>query len=189
MWALNPTPNGTNSVQSNLPELRIHLDSEAETVNLGRALAAVLELDSSNNDQKTGVVYLSGTLGAGKTTLSRGVLLACGYKGSVKSPTYTLVEPYELTDVSVFHFDLYRLGDPEELEYMGIRDYFEAPAAGRSQICLIEWPERGQGVLPEPQLRIELHAEGAARVATLQTANAVLGDMIVKRFNALNGKR
>lgn len=178
-----------DNVQSSLSEFRIHLGDAESTVCLGRALGSELGLWCSKNDQKPAVVYLSGTLGAGKTTLSRGVLQFFGYQGSVKSPTYTLVEPYELADMTVFHFDLYRLGDPEELEYMGIRDYFDAPASGQRQICLVEWPERGQGVLPAPLLRIDLNAEGAARVATLRTTRVTLGNAILNCFNDLNGKR
>ncbi|WP_288363645.1 tRNA (adenosine(37)-N6)-threonylcarbamoyltransferase complex ATPase subunit type 1 TsaE [uncultured Spongiibacter sp.] len=152
-------------------DIEIQLANEAETVAAGERLGRCLEMAT--------VVYLDGDLGAGKTTFCRGVLHAYGHTGAVKSPTYTLVEPYELATVTVYHFDLYRLGDPEELEYMGLRDYFSDDS-----IALIEWPERGAGVLPSPDIQVNIGQQGVGRRLVVQ-ALSERGRRIVTQIKAL----
>jgi tRNA threonylcarbamoyladenosine biosynthesis protein TsaE len=133
----------------------IFLEDEVATQRLGAAIATA---------SKRGTVFLQGELGAGKTTLVRGLIRALGFTGPVKSPTYTLVEPYNLGDRRIYHLDLYRLDDPEELELMGVRDYFDTEA-----LCLVEWPERGEEILPAPDLRVQISREGVGRRVMLSS--------------------
>lgn len=142
-------------------------DAEAQEA-LGRELAVALG--------GRGVVYLEGDLGAGKTTLTRGILRGYGHSGAVKSPTYTLVEPYELAAVTVYHFDLYRLTDPEELELMGIRDYCRPDT-----LALVEWPERGQPLLPPPDLVITIRAMTQGRELVF-TARNEFGQSVLRKW-------
>lgn len=103
------------------------------------------------------VVYLSGELGVGKTTLVRGILRALDYSGRVKSPSFGLIESYELEGLTVHHLDLYRLSHGEEITYLGLEDLFEGPT-----LLLVEWPEKGRGYLPKAdfQIQIEDHPDG-----------------------------
>lgn len=105
-----------------------------------------------------GVIALHGNLGSGKTTLCRGIIRALGHQGAVKSPTFTLVEPYELGGTRVLHYDLYRLTDPEEVEFLGMRDFLD----GRT-LTLIEWPEKAAGFLPPPDLELTLEVLNSGR--------------------------
>lgn len=130
------------------------LHDEAATVMLGSQLAGVLTPGM--------LVFLEGDLGAGKTTLCRGLIQGLGHAGAVKSPTYTLVEPYEETRPPVYHFDLYRLADPDELDGIGLRDYLDS-----EHLCLVEWPERGAGVLPPADLIITISVRGMGREVCL----------------------
>jgi tRNA threonylcarbamoyladenosine biosynthesis protein TsaE len=126
------------------------LPDEEATLAFGTCLARAL--------QEGGIILLRGDLGSGKTTLSRGLLRALGHKGAVKSPTYTLVEPYEIGARKIFHYDLYRLNDPAELEYLGLRDFID-----RQTLTLIEWPEKGGALLPQADLDLTLSVEGDSR--------------------------
>ncbi len=121
-------------------------------------------------------LFLQGELGAGKTTLVRGFLRGHGYEGIVKSPTYTLIEPYQLNDLEIYHFDLYRINDPEELESIGIRDYFSG-----SGICLLEWPEKGAALLGSPDVFIQIQYQDDQRKVSLE-AKTSAGEDIISSF-------
>ena len=132
----------------------VYLPDETATLALGSRLALVLEPGL--------YVALSGNLGSGKTTLTRGILRGLGYQGKVKSPTYTLVELYNLSKLDLYHFDFYRFNDPQEWLDAGFRDHFEP-----RNICLVEWPERAEGLLPSPDLKIALNEEDGGRRARI----------------------
>jgi tRNA threonylcarbamoyladenosine biosynthesis protein TsaE len=134
--------------------LRLYLDQESATRALGARLAAIVRPGL--------IVYLRGELGAGKTTLVRALMQALGYPGKVKSPTYTLVELYKISDLCLYHFDFYRFSEPEEGNDAGFRDYFDSSAA-----CFVEWPEKAGRWLPTPDLEISLVTDGAGRQAEI----------------------
>lgn len=152
--------------------MEIELETPESQMAFGEQLAVALRPPC--------VIFLEGDLGAGKTTLARGILRGLGYGGSVRSPTYTLIEPYALPDLELYHLDLYRLGDPEELEYLGLRDLL-----GRAAVWIIEWPERGVGCLPRPDWRIRLTPIETGRRLVLTTASplgeAMLSDVMFCR--------
>ena len=131
----------------------VALRDEAATLALGAALSAQVN---------EGIVYLQGPLGAGKTTLVRGFLRALGYEGLVKSPTYTLIEPYELTERRIAHIDLYRVNDPAELDFIGLEDVLQV-----SELVFVEWPERGGDYVPKQNYGVRFEVVGKQRRALL----------------------
>jgi tRNA threonylcarbamoyladenosine biosynthesis protein TsaE len=142
-----------------------------ETEALGARLAAARPADNP-----FAVIYLNGDLGAGKTTFARGFLNGCGVSGPVKSPTYTLVEVYETPTVSVIHLDLYRLLDPEELEPLGLREY-----ALPGYIWLIEWPDRGSGRLPSPDLSVTLSGGTTGHEINVSSGSALGASWLLRQ--------
>jgi tRNA threonylcarbamoyladenosine biosynthesis protein TsaE len=152
------------------------LADEMATIAMGNRIAEIVK-----SELKAGItVYLNGDLGAGKTTLTRGFVQGMGHIGHVKSPTYTLVEPYDLQEWQVYHFDLYRLADPEELEYMGIRDYFNS-----NSCSFIEWPEKGFGMIAAADMVIDLTYIGEQRSITIQASSAI-GQQILLALSKVN---
>jgi len=154
-------------------EFSLILTDTDATVSLGNNLAkSIQQLEHGLT------AYLNGDLGAGKTTLTRGFVQGMGHQGNVKSPTYTLVEPYDLGEWQVYHFDLYRLADPEELEYMGIRDYFSDKSC-----AFIEWPEKGYGILQGADLIINLAYSGEQRQVNI-LAETAKGQQVLLQLQA-----
>ena len=148
----------------------IYLADEASTEAFAKQIANLVE--------QAVVIYLEGDLGAGKTTFSRGFIQGLGHVGKVKSPTYTLVEPYEIEPWRVFHFDLYRLSDPEELEFMGIRDYFDEDC-----LCLVEWPDKGAGLLASADLHISIEFSQNGRALKLE-ALSEYGMILLTKYSS-----
>lgn len=149
-------------------DITLILDNEAATLACGDKFSRIMANGL--------VVYLHGDLGAGKTTFVRGVLHGLGHVGKVKSPTYTLVEPYIIFNYNIYHFDLYRFTDEEEWDAAGFRDYFNAQS-----ICMIEWPERAENVLPEPDVHVHLsHYQNARKIQFL--ASSALGAQCLKKL-------
>lgn len=150
-------------------EFTLHLEDEAATLALGASLAAALTPGLT--------IWLQGNLGAGKTTLSRGLLRGLGFEGKVKSPTYTLVESYVVSGLNLYHFDLYRFIDPEEWDAAGFREYFN-----QQTVCLVEWPEKAAELLPAPDIEIRLAIDRAGRSASL-SAHSEQGALCVERLS------
>ena len=149
-------------------EWSVFLTTTEDTQKLGDRLAAHISTLQ--------FITLSGELGSGKTTLVRALLRASGFTGTVKSPTYTLVEIYPLPQKTIYHFDLYRIHDPEELHFMGIDDYFI-----NVSLCLVEWPEQAGHLLPIADLNVQLDYAGDARMIHIR-ANTPAGWQVVDAF-------
>lgn len=154
-----------------------YCENETKLLEFGQSFAVELKNYLLQSPTHSLVIYLNGELGAGKTTLTRSIVRAFGHQGNVKSPTYTLVEEYQLSPISVYHFDLYRLADPEELEFMGIRDYFKPQT-----LCLLEWASKGKGMIPNADFVIQIDYVDDGRQLTVLPQNQTATDILVK-FN------
>jgi tRNA threonylcarbamoyladenosine biosynthesis protein TsaE len=149
-----------------------HPAGEAAMLALGAEIATILRPGL--------IIFLSGNLGSGKTTLVRGILRGLGYKEKVKSPTYNLIEVYKISKLYLYHFDFYRFENPTEWEEAGFRDYFNADS-----ICMVEWPEKADGLLPPADLRFLIHIAEAGRDVEIY-ADTEAGRLCLKHWQTLN---
>jgi len=163
------------------PPIEFALPDENATARLGAALAHAVESEFAVVRERGLVVALSGDLGAGKTSLVRAMLRALGVSGPVRSPTFTLVEPYVASSLDFYHFDFYRLTDPREFALAGFREMF-----GEGNVCLVEWPEKAAGHLPAADLQFTLRVAGNGRIASVE-AGSELGSACLQRIaSAMN---
>ncbi len=150
-----------------MTELILSLPTEASQLEFGGKLAL--------HCRPPLIIFLHGPLGAGKTTFVRGFLRGLGYTEKVKSPSYNLVESYELSALNIYHFDFYRIQDARELEFLGLQDYWSA-----SSLFLIEWPEQGQQLLPPPDLACYFEFEGPGRKLRIEAKTALAEKILSK---------
>jgi tRNA threonylcarbamoyladenosine biosynthesis protein TsaE len=156
-----------------MQDFTLTLADETATLLLGAQFAQILRLGL--------VIFLSGDLGAGKTTLARGILRGLGYQGKVKSPTYNLVELYKISKLYLYHFDFYRFEEPTEWEDAGFREYFNADS-----ICLVEWPVKANGLLPQADLTFLFHLSDPGRTVEI-SAGTEAGRMCINHWRTLRG--
>ncbi|WP_418648542.1 tRNA (adenosine(37)-N6)-threonylcarbamoyltransferase complex ATPase subunit type 1 TsaE [Thauera butanivorans] len=163
-----------NAADDNGACLRAHLPAEADTEALGAALAQVLRPRLK--------IWLQGNLGMGKTTLTRGLLRALGHEGKVKSPTYTLIEPYVVSRLDLYHFDFYRFNSPEEYLDAGLDEYFADQG-----VCIVEWPDKALPHLPLPDVEIRLGARDSGRFVEIDGRTDAGRTCVIELVRALRG--
>lgn len=149
--------------------MQISIDTPDGMLGLAARIAAYIPAQAF-------IIFLQGDLGVGKTTLVRGLIQARGHHGGVKSPTYTLVEPYDLPSGRIAHFDLYRIADPQELDFIGLRDYLQD-----YPLCLFEWPEKARGMLPVADISISICYSGTGRSLQLE-AGSLAGEVLLAKL-------